>query len=217
MTMEIEQRTEVSGLLERAVGGDPEAVRALFDGQRERLKRLVRLRLRRDLAGRVDESAVIDAILGEATTRLAAYAQGPRRPFALWVRDLACRRLAEIHDRQADPAGREGNAPSCGELTLHGDGLPVADASWLASRFLGEAVESRALDRAERRLYLQEALNNLEAIDREILALKHFERLGFGEIAEVLGLGRAEAGRRYLDAVRRLRAVLPWAPGQGRS
>jgi hypothetical protein len=50
-----------------------------------------------------------------------------------------------------------------------------------------------------------------------VLALKHFERLGFGEIAQVLGLTESEAGRRYLDAVRRLREVRPWAPGSGGS
>jgi hypothetical protein len=42
---------EVLGLLERAVGGDAEALRAVFSGQRERLKRLVRPRLSRELAG----------------------------------------------------------------------------------------------------------------------------------------------------------------------
>jgi RNA polymerase sigma-70 factor (ECF subfamily) len=73
------------------------------------------------------------------------------------------------------------------------------------------------LDRAEKRLYLLEALNSLEAIDREVLALKHFEPLGLGEIAEVLGLTEAEAGRRYLEAVRRLRAILPWVPASGHS
>jgi RNA polymerase sigma-70 factor, ECF subfamily len=215
--METEARTEAPELLERAMGGDAEAVRALFAGQRERLKRLVHLRLSRELAGRVDESAVVDEILDEAVARLAAYAEDRPRPFSLWVRDLACRRLAELHGRHLGPMGLEANAPSLGELTLHAGGLPVADTAWLASRFLGETVESRALDRAERRLYLQEALNSLEAVDREVLALKHFERLGFGEIAQVLGLTEAETGRRYLEAVRRLREVLPWDPGSGRS
>ena len=113
--------------------------------------------------------------------------------------------------------GGEGGPAYLEELTLLAGGLPVADTGRLASGFLGERVESRAIDRAEKRLYLQEALNSLEAIDREVLALKHFERLSFGEIAEVLGLTETEAGRRYLEAVRRLRAILPWDPASGHS
>src|SRR5262249_22278233 len=154
-------------------------------------KRLVRLRLSRELAGRVDESAVVDEILGEAVAPLPAYAEDRPRPFSLWVRGPACRRGAGLPGRPPGLLGIEGTAPSLGELTLHAGGLPVADTARLASRFLGERVEPRALDRAERRLYLQEALNSLEAIDREVLALKHFERLGFGEIAQVLGLTEA--------------------------
>ena len=198
---------DVPGLLDRAVAGDAEAVRALFSDQRDRLKRLVRLRLSRDLTGRVDESQVVEEILGEAAGRLATYAQEPARPLSLWVRQLACSKLAELHGRHLGTSGRGGAG---GELTLYGGGLPIADAAGLAARFLGESVESGARDRAERRLDIQEALNSLEPLDRELIALKHFERLGFCEIASILGMTEAEAGRRYLGAIRRLREIIPW-------
>src|SRR5262249_43491869 len=157
--MKTEKIGEVPGLLERAVGGDAEAVRALFAGQRERLKRLVRLRLSRELAARVDESTVVNEILSEAVARLGAYAGERPRPLSLWLRDLACRRLTELHGRHLGPKGVDTNTSSLGELTLHAGGLPVADTARLAARFLGAEGEFRALDRAEKRLYLQEALN----------------------------------------------------------
>jgi RNA polymerase sigma-70 factor, ECF subfamily len=210
--MTTEELGEVPGLLERAVGGDAEAVRALFSGQRERLKRLVRLRLSRELAGVVDESAVVDEILAQAKERLPAYAAEGVRPLSLWVRDLGCRKLAELRGRGREPAGA-----AIGELTLHAGGLPVADAGWLAARLMGEAVGSRASDRAERRIELQATLDTLEPTDREVIALKHFERLGFRDIAQVLGIAEAEAGRRYLAAIRRLQEVLPWDAGPRRS
>ena len=200
---------EVPGLLDSAMAGDAEAVRALFSDQRDRLKRLVHLRLSRELTGRVDESQVVEEILGDAAGRLATYAQEPARPLSLWVRQLACSKLAELHGRHVGTSGRTGAGD---ELTLHGGGLPIADAAGLAARILGESVESGARDRAERRLYLQEALNGLEPLDRELIALKHFERLDFWEIALILGLTEAEAGRRYLGAIRRLREVIPWGP-----
>ena len=46
---------------------------------------------------------------------------------------------------------------------------------------------TQAAQRAERLLRLQEALNTLDPIDREVLALKHFEELSRAETAEVPG------------------------------
>jgi RNA polymerase sigma-70 factor (ECF subfamily) len=102
-------------------------------------------------------------------------------------------------------------------LTLHGGGLPIADSESLAAQFLGTQVDSRSADRAEIRLYIQEALNSMDPIDREVLALKHFERLSFGEIAQVLGLPQASVGNRYLTAIQRLREIVPWDLGSSRT
>ena len=43
-------------LLRRALAGDESALAALFDGYRERLRRMIRLRLDGRLSGRVDSS-----------------------------------------------------------------------------------------------------------------------------------------------------------------
>jgi RNA polymerase sigma-70 factor, ECF subfamily len=215
--MKTEEPSDGPGLLERALRGDAEAIRALFSGQRERLKRLVRLRLSRELTGRVDESEVVDQILKEATERLADYAGQGARPLSLWIRQLGCRKLAELQVHHSGSAGVARRGAAVGVLTLHASGLPIVDVERLAARIHGEAVGPDAADRAGRRVYVQEAINSLELIDRELIALKHFERLAFGEIAQVLGLTEAEAGRRYLGAIRRLREVLPWYGGSGRS
>jgi RNA polymerase sigma-70 factor (ECF subfamily) len=72
---------------------------------------------------------------------------------------------------------------------------------------------SQAAIKAETRLLVQEALNGMDPIDREVLALKHFEQLTTMEIAEVLGLSKAGAGSRYLRAIKRLREILESIPG----
>ena len=213
--MSTEEVGERSGLLERAAGGDASAVRALFAGHRERLKRLVHLRLSRQLAGRLNQADVVEEILAEAMERLKAYAEGPSPALSLWLRDLGCQKLAEIHRRHLGTADDGGGA---GEVTLHGGGLPLLDPASLAAEFMGAARdESAAAARAEARLSVQEALNSMEPIDREVLALKHFERLTFGEIAQVLGLSEAGTGSRYLKAIQRLKGILPWDFGSGRS
>jgi RNA polymerase sigma-70 factor (ECF subfamily) len=60
---------------------------------------------------------------------------------------------------------------------------------------------------------VQEVLNSTEPIDREVLALKHFEQLSTSETAEVLWLSKAAAGSRYLRVIKRLREMLSQIPG----
>jgi RNA polymerase sigma-70 factor, ECF subfamily len=214
--MTAEELGEPRELLDRAADGDPEALRALFAGQRERLVRLVHLRLSRQVAGRLDEREVVEEIFAEARAGLRARAAGPppRPSLSLWLRDLACRKLAEIHRRHLGTAGGYAGTAGGEELTLHGGGLPVADPASLVARLMG-TVEDRsgAAARAEARIVIQQVLNSMEPIDREVLAMKHFERLDFREIAEVLGLSEAGVGDRYLGAIKRLKAILPREAG----
>ncbi len=60
---------------------------------------------------------------------------------------------------------------------------------------------------------LQEVLNSMDAIDREILILRHFEELGNAETAKVLGIGKTAACNRYVRALKRLKAILVETPG----
>jgi RNA polymerase sigma-70 factor, ECF subfamily len=50
-------------------------------------------------------------------------------------------------------------------------------------------------------------------IDREVLALRHFEELTNAETAEVLGLQKSAASNRYIRALRRLKEILDSMPG----
>jgi RNA polymerase sigma-70 factor (ECF subfamily) len=48
----------------------------------------------------------------------------------------------------------------------------------------------------------------MDALDREVLALRHFEQLTTAEAARVLGISDAAAGKRYVRALERLREML---------
>jgi len=67
--------------------------------------------------------------------------------------------------------------------------------------------------RAEARIRLQEALNSIDPVEREVLALRHIEQLTNAEAARVLGIKEAAAGKRYLRALERLREILRQMPG----
>ncbi len=201
---------EEAELLHRAATGDQQALQAVFARHRERLKRMVHLRLSRRLSGRVDDSDVLQESFLEVSKRLGEYLENPATPFFLWLRNLAALKLAEVHHRHLGSQLRDADC----EVTLHRGGLPMADSVSLAAQLLGKlTAPDQAAIKAETRLLVQEALNSMDPIDREVLALKHFEQLSTAEIAEVLGLSKAVAGSRYLKAIKRLRAVLAKIPG----
>ena len=201
---------EVSGLIRRAAAGEEAALRELFSQHRDRLKRMVHLRLGRRLAGRVDDSDILQEAYLEAARRLDEYLREPKLPFFLWLRHLTALKLTEIHRRHLGTQLRDADR----EVTLHRGGLPLADSVSLAAQLLGTlTTPSQAVIKAEIRLLVQEALNSMDPVDREVLALKHFEQLSMAEIAEVLGLSKARAGSRYLRAIKKLREILSQIPG----
>jgi RNA polymerase sigma-70 factor (ECF subfamily) len=201
---------EFQDLLRRAGGGDAAACQELFSRYRDRLKRMIHLRMSRRLQGRVDDSDVLQEAFVDVARRLAEYVANPRLPFYLWLRHLTGLKLVEVHRKHLGSQLRDADR----EITLHRGGFPEADSASLAAQLLGTATSpSQAAIKAETRLFVQEALNQMDPIDREILALKHFEQLSTSEIAEVLGLSKAGAGSRYLRAIKRLRAILAQIPG----
>jgi len=100
------------------------------------------------------------------------------------------------------------------EVSLYRDALPVASSAALAAQLLGKQTSpTQAAVRAERMLRIQEALNTLDPLDREVLTLRHFEQLTRAETAQVLGIAEAAAAKRYIRALKRLKDVLADLPG----
>jgi RNA polymerase sigma-70 factor (ECF subfamily) len=197
-------------LLRAAANGSGEAWGALLQKHRERLLRMVALRLDARLQGRIDASDVIQDTYLEASVRLAEYLRNPRMPFFLWLRFLAGQKLMTLHRHhfgtQMRDAGRE--------ISLYRGRLPEASSAALAAHLLGHDTRpSEAAIRAELKTRLQEALNGMDPLDREIIALRHFEQLSLAEAARVLGLSESGASRRHLRAIDRLRAILSRLPG----
>jgi RNA polymerase sigma-70 factor (ECF subfamily) len=202
--------SEVGRLLGRAAAGDPEAWRSLFDRDRDRLRRMVALRMDRRLQGRIDPSDVIQEAHIEAMTRLPEYLRQPDMPFFLWLRLLVGQRLTLLHRRHLKVHGRDVGR----EVELYQGALPQASSAALAARLLGHLTQpSEAAVRAERKIRIQTALNAMDPLDREILALRHFEQLSNGEAAQALGLSKSTASKRYVRALHRLREILSTARG----
>jgi tetratricopeptide (TPR) repeat protein len=99
------------------------------------------------------------------------------------------------------------------EISIGGGRLPQPTSAALAAQLLGRDTRaSEAAIRAERKLRLEEALNSMDSIDREVLALRHFEQLSNTECAGVLSLSESAATKRYIRALRRLKEILTGMP-----
>src|SRR5262245_19627899 len=158
--------TEEPNLLQRAAAGDAQAAQNLFARYRDRLKRMVHLRLSRRLQGRVDDSDVLQETFQDASRRLQEYTSDPKLSFYLWLRHVAGLKLAEVHSRHLGDQLRDADQ----EVTLYRGGLPEANSVSLAAHLLGQlAAPSQAAVKAETRLMVQEALNSMDAVDREVL------------------------------------------------
>jgi RNA polymerase sigma-70 factor, ECF subfamily len=202
--------SESSNLLRRAGEGDARALGQLLETYRKRLRRMVRLRLDPRLQGRIDPSDVIQEAYLEAGQRLAEYLHEPKMPFFLWLRFITGQKLLTLRRRHLGTQARD----AARELSIYQGAMPEASSACLAAQLLGKRTAPlEAAIRAEMKIRLQEALNGMEPMDREVLALRHFEQLGNAETAQLLGISESGASSRYLRALKRLKDILGQAPG----
>ena len=190
-------------LLADAQAGDGDAINALLDRHRQSLRRLVRLRLDRRLAARVDASDVVQDVLLEAAGRLTEYLKQPTMPFHLWLRHLARDRIIDMHRRHRAAGKRSVEKEQ--RLGGFGDASSLQLAAALKDSELTPAAASL---KKELEGQFLAALDELPEDDRDLLLMRHFESLSNSEVAAALGLSPAAAGMRHLRALRRLRAIL---------
>lgn len=201
----INDSSETSLLLRQADKGDPHALGELLDRHRERLTRIVSFRMDRRLQGRIDAADVVQEAYIDATRRYAEFARERAVPFFLWLRYLTIQKLAELHRHHLGVKARDAGR----DVSIYKGPLPQATSAVLAAQLLGKQTSpSEAATRAELKLQLEEKLNALEEIDREVLAMRHFEQLSNTETAQVLGITESAASNRYVRAIRRLKVIL---------
>jgi RNA polymerase sigma-70 factor (ECF subfamily) len=195
---------------DRIQPGDRQAAAELLPRYRERLRRMIELRLDSRLRRRLDASDVVQDALVDIASRLDDYVKDPKLPFFLWIRIIAGERLLRLHRQHLGSKMRDIGR----EVSLYRSALPAVSSFALASMLLGRlSSPTEAAVRAERLVRIQDALNALEPIDREVLALRHFEQLSSAEAAAALDLKPDAASKRYIRALKRLKQELAAMPG----
>src|SRR5438045_7828453 len=94
--MSADTRTDEE-LLDAARNADENALAVLVERQRERLERMVWLRMDRRLQGRVDPADVVQETYLAVRGKFAQYSADPRLPFYLWLRLEVGQKLLEVH------------------------------------------------------------------------------------------------------------------------
>jgi RNA polymerase sigma-70 factor (ECF subfamily) len=203
------EHSRAAELLQRAAAGNQDAVNELFTLYRDRLRAMVRLRLNRRLQGRIDPSDVLQEAYVEVCRVLPDYLRSPTMPFFLWLRHITGQKLITVHRRHLGAQMRDADR----EISLYRGALPQASSASLAAQLLGRLTSpTQAAVRAELQIRVQEALNGMDPLDREVLTLRHFEMLTNGEAAEVLGIRKSAASNRYIRALERLKDILAELP-----
>jgi RNA polymerase sigma-70 factor (ECF subfamily) len=191
-------------LLDLAADGDVSAAERLMDRHRDRLRKMVAVRLDSRLAARIDPSDVVQETLLVATKRLPAYLKRRPIPFYPWLRQLAQDRLERLHTRHIARQNRAIDREEQSRCRLSNHSLLK-----LASRFAAkDSSPSRRALREELRERVQQALDLMADQDREVLILRFLEQLPVKEVAEVLGLSEGAVNMRQLRALERLRTLL---------
>jgi len=123
---------------------------------------------------------------------------------------VAGQRLIDVHRQHLGAKMRNAGQ----EISIDGVGAPGANSACLAAELVGHMTSpSHAARKHELFEQLQDAMNQLDPIDREVLTLRHFEELGNAETAEILGIEKAAASKRYVRALERLKDLLAAIPG----
>lgn len=192
---------------ELLVNGGQTALAQLFEMYRGRLQRMLEFRLDERLRGRVDTEDILQEAFIELAKRLPEYlkpeAATPRLSAYVWIRQLTYQVMIGVQRRhfgqKRDP--RQETRPP---VAKDGDGTSLSILSAFADNMTSP---SQALMREEEINQLRLILESMDELDREVLALRHFEHLTNNQIAEALGISITAASNRYVRAMLRMSQI----------
>jgi RNA polymerase sigma-70 factor (ECF subfamily) len=197
---------ELIGELDQLRSRGEEAVAELFGHHREKLLRMIAFRLDSRIIGKVDGEDILQDAFVETARRIQDYLDRPSVPFFVWLRQITKQVLIDTHRRYLGAKMRDVNQ----EVGLFHGGSADTSSSGLAAQLADSLTSpSQFAVREEMVAELRTALDDLDEIDREVLVLRHLEELSNNEVAEILGVDKFAASKRYLRALERLRGALP--------
>ncbi|MBI3865095.1 MAG: sigma-70 family RNA polymerase sigma factor [Planctomycetia bacterium] len=197
-------------LSNRIIKGDKQALAELFSLYRPRLWRMVNFRLHPRLQGRIDPDDVLQDAWIMAVARIDYFLRDASHSSFIWFRMIVNQTLVELHRHHLLAEKRSANR----DVSVHSAWASESTSSSMAFHLSGHITSpSSAVNRAELAKQLDTILQGMNEVDREVLALRHFEELSNSETARVLNMSEQAASGRYIRALGRLKQILEIVPG----
>ena len=134
---------------------------------------MLEFRLDRRLRGREDPSDILQQVYIDAHKNISSYLKRPQLSFYVWLRQLTSQRLIDVYRRHMKAERRDVRQ----EISINKSNSGVTSAS-MAIQLAGLLpTPSQVAMQAETIAQIESSLEGMDAIDREILALRHFEEL----------------------------------------
>ena len=175
--------SDTADLLARAREGSPDALNIIYERISGRLLAYIRLRMGRELRTRLESRDLLQASLLKSFQKIGDFRGTETRSLMAWLARIAEHEILDSVDhlhRQRRDAARE--APLDESAAV-----PAITRSALSRVILGEDARR-----------LEEAMDRLSPEHRDVILMRKFEDLSFGEIAA--RTGRSEDACRMLLA-----------------
>ena len=196
---------EHAELKNRIAQGDREALGELFAIYRPRLWRMVTFRLHPSLQGRIDADDVLQDAWLRAVERIDHFFEIEGESSFLWFRSVVTQTLLDLHRFHLGAQKRS----TAREKSIDVGWATGSTSSSLAFHLSDSARSpSSNASRTELSKQLDSVLSGMNEVDREVLALRHFESLSNREVASLLGMTEQAASIRYVRALGRLKQIL---------
>lgn len=185
--------------------GDEDALADLFAQHQDRLRQIISVRLDRRLAARIDADDVLQEVYLDAAARIQHFINSHSGSFFVWLRLITTQTMTNLFRTHLDTKKRDAKR----DISLQTGRTYESQPNPIAMQLLGHLTSpSRAAMREEAAKQLEEAIDTMKPMDREIISLRHFEQLDNHEVAEVLGINEKAASIRYIRAIARLKDLI---------
>lgn len=208
--MMIEESNDKSELEQLKAEGNI-ALARIYASNQERLERIVVFRMDPRIRRRIDAADVLQEAYLEMDRRLHDYVADPKVSVLIWMRQRVLQKLIDMQREQFRDK-RDVNKEQQPAANWNSGNTSLSVNAFLAASITSP---SQFLIRNEDVLQLQSAMDSLSDIDREVIALRHFEQLTNQQVAEVLSLSTTAASNRYIRALNRLSDSVSTHPSTG--
>ena len=168
----------------------------LFEDERDHLRKFLQRRINGKLSSRIDASDVIQEVYLRAQTALPSYLANPVIPPLAWLRHLTSQVLCEVHRKHfrgiRSPYREENQVDQFLVLSLMNSTMSIPSK----------------VERAESQILIRKKLSELNAIDREVLEMRHVDGCSLAEIASMLGMHGETIKKRYYRALERFKDLV---------